>query len=223
MGFDLKKLKQLYCTIIEISLANHLPPLDAVTKFLNDIEDQYDSKLGFETKIKELKATMDKLNEEIPNYKLNFQIQCHISGLLSYLLNTGITIQDIVNMNHLVVILQDSNFLAAETGAKMGSTISDTRSSNNSNKTDKNKCWKLFIDKLRSIKSLDSEIEKLIFLRNHLSTDISILNAKKRMKLKNSIKICNRLNYLSLQFLNVLVYSSQTHENMYKKIEFLSQ
>jgi hypothetical protein len=56
-----------------------------------------------------------------------------------------------------------------------------------------------------------------------LSTDISILNAKKRMKLKNSIKICNRLNYLSLQFLNVLVYSSQTHENMYKKIEFLSQ
>jgi hypothetical protein len=180
MGFDLKKLKQLYYTIIEISLANHLPVLDAVTKFLNDIEDQYDSKLGFETKIKELKATMDKLKDEIPNYKLNFQIQCHISGLLSYLIDTGITIQDIVNMSHLVVILQDSNFLAAETGAKMGSTISDTRSSNNSNKTDKNKCWKLFIDKLRSIKSLDSEIDKLIFLRNHLSTDISILNAKKK-------------------------------------------
>ena len=28
--------------------------MDAVTKFLNDIEDQYDNKLGFETKIKEL-------------------------------------------------------------------------------------------------------------------------------------------------------------------------
>jgi hypothetical protein len=186
MGFDLKKLKQLYYTIIEISLANHLPVLDAVTKFLNDIEDQYDSKLGFETKIKELKATMDKLKDEIPNYKLNFQIQCHISGLLSYLIDTGITIQDIVNMSHLVVILQDSNFLAAETGAKMGSTISDTRSSNNSNKTDKNKCWKLFIDKLRSIKSLDSEIDKLIILRNHLSTDISILNAKKKNEIEES-------------------------------------
>ena len=180
MGFDLKKLKQLYCNIIEISLANHLPVLDAVTKFLNDIEDQYDSKLGFETKIKELKSTMDKLKDEIPNYKFNIQFQDYIYGLLSYLLTNGISIQDIVNMSHLVVSLQNSNFLAAETGAQRGSTISDTRSSNNSNKIDKNECWRLFIDKLRSIKSLDSEIEKLIIHRNDLSTDIALLNARKK-------------------------------------------
>ncbi len=55
-GFDHKRLKQLYYTIIEISLANHIPVCNAVTKFLNDIEDQYDIKLGFETKIKELSA-----------------------------------------------------------------------------------------------------------------------------------------------------------------------
>jgi hypothetical protein len=94
-------------------------------------------------------------------------------------------------MSQLVVSLQNSNFFAAETGTQRGSTISDTRSSNNSNKTNKNECWKLFIDKLRSIKSLDSEIEKLTIYRDLLSTDISILNAKKRMKLKDSIKICN--------------------------------
>lgn len=180
MGFDLKKLKQLYCNIIEISLANHLPVLDAVTKFLNDIEDQYDSKLGFETKIKELKSTMDKLKDEIPNYKFNIQFQDYIYGLLSYLLTNGVSIQDIVNMSHLVVSLQNSNFLAAETGAQRGSTISDTRSSNNSNKIDQNECWRLFIDKLRSIKSLDSEIEKLIIHRNDLSTDIALLNARKK-------------------------------------------
>jgi uncharacterized protein (UPF0335 family) len=180
MGFDLKKLKQLYCNIIEISLANDLPVLDAVTKFLNDIEDQYDSKLGFETKIKELKSTMDKLKDEIPNYKINFQIQCSVAGLLMHLLNNGITNEDIINMSQLVISLQNSNFLAAETGAQRGSTISDTRGSNNSNKTDKNECWKLFTDKLRSIKSLDSEIENLIIQRNHLSMDISILNAKKK-------------------------------------------
>ncbi len=45
--------------------------MDAVTKFLNDIEDQYDNKLGFETKIKELRTTMDKLKDEIPQYKSN--------------------------------------------------------------------------------------------------------------------------------------------------------
>ena len=81
-------------------------------------------------------------------------------------------------MSQLVVSLQNSNFLAAETGAQRGSTINDTRGSNNSNKTDKNECWRLFIDKLRSIKSLDSEIEKLIIHRNDLSTDISLLKAK---------------------------------------------
>jgi hypothetical protein len=182
MGFDLKKLKQLSCTITEISLANHLPVLDAVTKFLNDIEDQYDSKLGFETKIKELKSTMDKLKDEIPNYKLKFQFQYYISDLLSYLLNTGITIQDIVNMSHIVASLQNRNFLAAETGAQRGSTISDTRGSNNSNKVDKNECWRLFIDKLRSIKSLDSEIEKLIIHHNEISTDIALLNGRKKNK-----------------------------------------
>lgn len=190
MGFDLKKLKQLYCTIIEISLANQLPLLEAIAKFLNDIEDQYDSKLGFEIKIKELKATMDKLKDEIPNYKLNLQLQYHISGLLMHLLNNGITNEDIINMSQLVVSLQNSNFLAADTGAQRVSTISDTRSSNNSNKTDKNECRKLFIDKIRSIKSLDSEIEKLTVHLNDLSTDIALLNAKKRMKLKDSIKIC---------------------------------
>ena len=96
-----------------------------------------------------------------------------------HLLNNGITNEDIINMSQLVVSLQDSNFLAAETRAQRGTTNSDTRSSNVSNKTIKDESWKLFIDKLRSIKSLDSEIEKLIILRNDLSTDISLLNAKK--------------------------------------------
>lgn len=75
MGFDLKKLKQLYYTIVEISLVNHTPLPNAVIKFLNYIEDQYDSKLGFETKIKELSAKKVELEDEIPEYKSNLQIQ----------------------------------------------------------------------------------------------------------------------------------------------------
>ena len=127
---------------------------------------------------------MDKLKDEIPNYKLNLQLQYHISGLLMHLSNNGITNEDIINMSQLVVSLQNSNFLAADTGAQRVSTISDTRSSNNSNKTDTNECWKLFIDKIRSIKSLDSEIEKLTVHLNDLSTDIALLNAKKKNEIE---------------------------------------
>src|SRR4029079_12679128 len=72
-GFDLKRLKQLYLMIIEIALANNLPMRDAFTKFLNDMENQYDNKLGFETKIKELNAKKIELENEIPEYKSNLQ------------------------------------------------------------------------------------------------------------------------------------------------------
>ena len=111
MGFDLKKLKQLYSTIIEIAIANHISPWDAVTKFLNDIENQYDNKLGFETKIKELRTTMDKLKDEIPQYKSNLQVQSHVVPSLLYLMNNGVTKEDIINMSQLVVSFQNSNFL----------------------------------------------------------------------------------------------------------------
>ena len=70
MGFDLKKLKQLYDTLTEIALANHIPIGNvAVTKFLNDIENQYDNKLGFETKIKELSAK--KVNWKMKFHTIN--------------------------------------------------------------------------------------------------------------------------------------------------------
>ena len=48
-GLGLKELKQLLNTLMEISLANKLPVLDALPRFLKDIENQYDNKLGFES------------------------------------------------------------------------------------------------------------------------------------------------------------------------------
>jgi hypothetical protein len=53
MNLGFKELKQLRYTILEISKANKISPDKAVTKFLEDIEKEYDNKLGFETKIKE--------------------------------------------------------------------------------------------------------------------------------------------------------------------------
>jgi hypothetical protein len=52
MKLGFKELKQLRYTILEISKANKISPDKAVTKFLEDIEKEYDNKLGFETKNK---------------------------------------------------------------------------------------------------------------------------------------------------------------------------
>lgn len=160
MGFDLKKLKQLYYTIFEISLANRMPVLDAVAKFLNDIEDQYDSKLGFEIKIKELRSTMDELKDEIPEYRSNLQIQSLVAPSLLYLSNNGVTNEDIINMSQLVVSFQNSNFLD-DASSQSGNIPNNIGMINNTNKNIKNKTWKLMINELQSIQNLYSKIEKL--------------------------------------------------------------
>ncbi len=177
MGFEIKRLKQLYNTIIEISLANRLSVSNAVTKFFNDIEDHYDDKLGFETKIKELRTTMDKLEDEIPQYKLNLQIKSHVDHLLLHLGNNGVSNEDIINMSQLVVSLQNSNFLT-NTSSQRGNAP-DGIGNNSADKNSKMETWKLFINKLRSIQNLDSEIDKLTVQRNELKLDIDFLNAKK--------------------------------------------
>lgn len=177
MGFDLKKLKQLYYTIVEISLANNMPVQDAVVKFLNDIEDQYDSKLGFENKIKELRAKMDELKNEIPEYRSNLQIQSLVAPSLLYLPNNGVTNEDIINMSQLVGSFQNSNFLD-DTSSQSGNT-SNSIGNNNTKKRFKYESWKLIINKFRSIQYIDSEIEKLTSHCDELELEISLLNALK--------------------------------------------
>jgi uncharacterized protein (UPF0335 family) len=58
MGFDLKEIKQLWHTIREIADVNNIPPKEAVSKFLQDIENEYDNKLGFDSKVKEKRRNL---------------------------------------------------------------------------------------------------------------------------------------------------------------------
>ena len=56
MGFGLEELKLLSNTINEIAVANNIPLNEAQRKFFKDIEEQYDKKLGFESKVQNLKG-----------------------------------------------------------------------------------------------------------------------------------------------------------------------
>ena len=55
MRFGLKELTFLWNTVNEIARENNMTPKEAVTKFLSDVERQYDNKLGFESKIHTLR------------------------------------------------------------------------------------------------------------------------------------------------------------------------
>ena len=51
MGFGLIELRQLWDNILEIADANKISHHQAVFKFLKNVREQYDSKIGFEVKV----------------------------------------------------------------------------------------------------------------------------------------------------------------------------
>src|ERR1043165_5755809 len=59
MGFGLEELKLLWNTINEIAVANNIPLNEAPQKFVKDIEEQYGNKLGFESKVQNLKTEVN--------------------------------------------------------------------------------------------------------------------------------------------------------------------
>ena len=107
-----------------------------------------------------MNAKKSDLENEIPQYKANLLIQSQMAPLLLYLKNNCVTNEDIINMSQLVVSLQGSNFLS-NTSSQGGNTVDGDRNKN-TEKNSKNEIWKLFINKLRNMQNLDSEIEKRI-------------------------------------------------------------
>ena len=110
-GFGLEELELLKNIIIEISLSNGISVSDAGKKFLKDVESQYDSKLGFETKITELQTELKKLEDEVPGYKEYLQPRVFISGALQYLYKYHVTDDDIINMTDIVTAYKDGNII----------------------------------------------------------------------------------------------------------------
>jgi hypothetical protein len=87
LGFGLKELSFLRNTITEIADANDIPASEAVKKFYKDIEEQYDSKLGFESKVEILRGEVNRLKQ-----------QQSIGSALVKLVQSGVKEQDIINV-----------------------------------------------------------------------------------------------------------------------------
>ena len=81
-----------------------------------------------------------------------------------FLINNGMTNEDIINISWLVVLFQNNNFLT-NTLSKRGNTSNGI--GNNNTEKNSNETWKLHINKLRSMTNIDSEIVLNI---KHLNT-----------------------------------------------------
>ena len=63
-GFGLEELKSLQRAILRIADANNVHREKALNKFFKDISEQYDGKLGFQSKIDKLQGEVNKLSQE---------------------------------------------------------------------------------------------------------------------------------------------------------------
>jgi hypothetical protein len=109
LGFGLKELSFLRNTITEIADANDIPASEAVKKFYKDIEEQYDSKLGFESKVEILRGEVNRLKQ-----------QQSIGSALVKLVQSGVKEQDIINVAAI--------FERYSTGGVSGGSSADRRS-----------------------------------------------------------------------------------------------
>jgi DNA-binding transcriptional MerR regulator len=65
MGFGLKELKILFYTIKEVAAENKMAANEAVQKFFEDIQKNYDNKLGYDSTLEQQKSETEKANREL--------------------------------------------------------------------------------------------------------------------------------------------------------------
>lgn len=136
-------------------------------KFITDIEEQYDKKLGFESKLERLQTEVNKANQALTRSRIELSMVQLVGPALAKLIQSGIKEQDIINLA--------SIFERYSTGIDRQSLISE-------------------LDKYGSLKSA---IEKLTEENGKLINDMTSLNKEKQELILYDQKMTSALNYLN--------------------------
>ena len=98
MGFGLKELKLLFYTIKEVAAENKIPEDQAVQRFLDDIEKNYDTKLGYDSTLERLKSDIQKTNVELNTNRRELSLNKELAGVVTGLLATGSSDQQMLSL-----------------------------------------------------------------------------------------------------------------------------
>ena len=98
MGIGSSQLRTFLDKIIDIAISNGVNPRLAVNKFIEDIETQYDTKLGFEPQIEKLKIEIQNLRKELEKELQRVKVQPPVGPVITGLLQRGLTEHDILKV-----------------------------------------------------------------------------------------------------------------------------
>jgi cell division protein FtsB len=150
MGFGLNRLQFLWTTVREIARENNINPEEAVTKFLSDVERQYNDKLGFASKVESLRSEVNKLNQEEARLHTELTLLPLVGNKLVKLTQSGVTEQDIIDI---AAVLE--KYIAG-------------------------KDRQLFISELESYGSLKSAIQELSKESERMKAEVTSLETRRR-------------------------------------------
>jgi hypothetical protein len=183
MKFGLKEIKQLWNSILEIAEANGISHLEAVSKFLKDMEEQYDDKLGFEAKIKEKRGELALVNRELSISRQILSFTPLIGPSLSNLFQKGIGEQDIVGMSQLVeTCTSNKDFSSSGTGPQKEDRAKDKgKDTNNGNIiTSRSENWKILAGELKKYGNIRSAIREQQENQDRLQKEVNHLTKQKQ-------------------------------------------
>ena len=109
MGFGLKELKLLFYTVKEVAAENKIPEHKAVQKFLEDIEKNYDTILGYDSTLERIKSDIEKTNRELVTLRSELGFNKEAVRVVTGLLSIGFTYQQMLNLADLAWFLQSIN------------------------------------------------------------------------------------------------------------------
>jgi hypothetical protein len=135
IGFGPVGLKKLHDTIIDIANSNNISYWLAVPKFFNDINTQYDSKLGFESEKEKLNIGNQILKQKREEGLENITAQSIVGPIIARLLQLGLTEKDILKSSEMFLSILNGSFPVQDltrgmlktteviTDSKMGMTV----------------------------------------------------------------------------------------------------
>jgi hypothetical protein len=135
---------------------------------------------------------------------------------LSHLLQKGVTREDIINMNILVINFANNNFYL---DYQNESTINE----NQTKVTDKTFYWKMFIAKLKELGSINSAIRDQKLELNQIEKEATKLKHQKHdLDTQYRNEVC-LLNYISTQISYLVGFSNHLYKDINKKINASSR
>lgn len=239
-GFGLNELKKLWHILVKISTANNISSQEVGKKFLKDIEDQYDDKVGFENNIRALKMEKEEIEAEVPNYKSTLTLRTLAAPSLLFLQKNGVLDSDIIFISELVLGFKKSDFLLNfvqdnnknkdnKSNLNIGyennnnrENVNNQNQNHNSNR-DKIECWSVFIQKLKEWKNINHAINSHYLRQNTLQDEINALTIRKQNLDNRYLESSYLLNNLIYEIANVGRTLNHLYERVHKDMTTTSR